>query len=106
MMRHRSSRTTPTFGRRTDAPDNGARLDAGETRSADTGLRGTPASDVLEWPERWPVLGPLFGIVIAVVAAGTAIAEGDWIAVTVFTVPAVLLGAVARRNRACAERLP
>jgi hypothetical protein len=48
--------------------------------------------------ERWPVVGPLGGLAIAFGGIVIAISEGDWIAASVFAIPAVLLGSVAQRN--------
>jgi hypothetical protein len=59
--------------------------------------------DPLEWPERWPVLGPLAGIGIALSGTGVAIREGDWFAATIFLTFAAVLGGVAVRNRRVVE---
>ena len=58
---------------------------------------GTPG-DTLVWPERWPVLGPLAGTALALCGTAAGVIEGDWVAATVFFVPAAVLGAVAYRN--------
>jgi hypothetical protein len=58
----------------------------------------------LEWPERFPVVGPLVGVGVALSGTITAATEGDGVAATVFGVLAVLFGAVAWRNaRSCRE---
>jgi hypothetical protein len=44
------------------------------------------------------VLGPLGGVGLALGGIVTAIAEGDWVAAVVFSVPAALLALVAGRN--------
>ena len=49
-------------------------------------------------PERWPVLGPLTGAGLAFCWTAAGVTERDWGAVTVFLVPAAVLGAVAYRN--------
>jgi hypothetical protein len=59
--------------------------------------RETPGEH-LEWPERWPVLAPLAGVATALGGAAVAVTEGDWVATTVFLVPAAVLAVVARRN--------
>jgi hypothetical protein len=61
-------------------------------------------ADRLEWPERFPVIGPLVGVGVALSGTVTASTEGDGVAATVFGLLVVLFGAVAWRNaRSCRD---
>ena len=57
------------------------------------------ADGYLAWPERCPVVGPLAGAALALCGVVVSVIEGDWIAATVFVIPAGILVAVAGRNR-------